>query len=119
MKEDFYKGLYEAEVEKNKELEQMLNCKKYFSETLPENTKFVILTKSNYDRMQKDLQKENIILQDKINKAIEFIEKNEDIDYNPTLDGSEDDSYNILPRSLCLFNEDLDRLVDILKGEDE
>lgn len=56
---------------------------------------------------------------ERINKAIEYIEENEYVDYNPTLDGSEDDSYMKLPRSLNLFNEGLDILLDILKGVDK
>jgi len=55
----------------------------------------------------------------KNNKAIKYIEENEVVDYNPTLDGSEDDSYMKLPRSLSLFNEGLDILLDILKGVDK
>ena len=39
-------------------LKQELNCKEYFSSTMPENTEFVILTKNNYDRQQKDIELE-------------------------------------------------------------
>lgn len=66
-----------------------------------------------------NLQEEIEKLQERIDKAIKYIEKKEYIDYNPTLDGSEDDSYNILPRSLSLYNEELDRLLNILQGSDK
>jgi regulator of replication initiation timing len=52
-----------------------------------------------------------------IKEVREYIEEKEYIDYNPTLDGSESDSYNILPRSLSLYNEELDKLLDILEKE--
>ena len=57
----------------NQSLKEKLNCKEYFSSTMPENTEFVILTKENYDRQQKDLALENIILKSRNEKAIECI----------------------------------------------
>ena len=66
---DHYKHLYSEvkkqkdELEKeNRQLKEKLNCKEYFSSTMPEGTEFVILTKNNYDRQQKDLVLENIQL---------------------------------------------------------
>jgi hypothetical protein len=50
--------------EENKKLKEKLNCKEYFSSTMPEDTEFVILTKNNYDRQQKDLALENIKLKE-------------------------------------------------------
>lgn len=64
--------------EENQKLKKQLNCKEYFSSTMPENTEFVILTKNNYDRQQKDLALENIELKkenEKLNKIIDELEK--------------------------------------------
>lgn len=63
--------------EENQKLKEQLNCKEYFSSTMPENTEFVILTKNNYDRQQKDLALENIELKEenqKLNKIIDELE---------------------------------------------
>ena len=40
---------------------------------MPENTEFVILTKNNYDRQQKDIQLELIDYKSRIEKAVEYI----------------------------------------------
>lgn len=64
--------------EENQKLKEQLNCKEYFSSTMPENTEFVILTKNNYDRQQKDLALENIQLKQenqKLNKIIDELER--------------------------------------------
>lgn len=69
---------YEQIEKENQKLKERLNCKEYFSSTMPENTEFVILTKNNYDRQQKDLALENIELKQenqKLNKIIEDIDK--------------------------------------------
>ena len=58
----------------NQSLKEKLNCKEYFSSTMPENTEFVILTKENYDKQQKDLALENIILKSKKEKAVELLQ---------------------------------------------
>lgn len=42
---------------------------------MPEDTEFVILTKANYDRQQKDIQLELIDYKSRCEKAIEYIEK--------------------------------------------
>lgn len=63
--------------EENQKLKEQLNCKEYFSSTMPEDTEFVILTKNNYDRQQKDLALENIELKqenEKLNKIIDELE---------------------------------------------
>jgi len=57
----------------NEKLKEELNCKEYFSSTMPENTEFVILTKENYDKQQKDLALENIILKSRNEKSSDFI----------------------------------------------
>lgn len=55
--------------EKNESLKVKLNCKEYFSSTMPENTEFVILTKENYDRQQKDIELELIDYKSRNEKA--------------------------------------------------
>lgn len=63
--------------EENQKLKEQLNCKEYFSSTMPEDTEFVILTKNNYDRQQKDLALENIELKQenkKLRKKIKYME---------------------------------------------
>jgi hypothetical protein len=57
----------------NEKLKEELNCKEHFSSTMPENTEFVILTKENYDKQQKDLALENIILKSRNEKFSDFI----------------------------------------------
>lgn len=58
----------------NERLKKALNCKEYFSSTMPEDTEFVILTKANYDRQQKDIQLELIDYKSRCEKAIELLE---------------------------------------------
>lgn len=88
----------------NQSLKEKLNCKEYFSSTMPENTEFVILTKENYDKQQKDLALENIILKSRNEKAIEYIK-------NTTLYG--------LRCGKTLLTNYLNDLLNILKGGDE
>lgn len=57
----------------NERLKEKLNCKEYFSSTMPEDTEFVILTKNNYDRQQKDIQLELIDYKSRVEKAVEYI----------------------------------------------
>ena len=59
--------------EENERLKTKLNCKEYFSATIPEDTEFVILTKENYDRQQKDIQIELIDYKSRCEKAIRYI----------------------------------------------
>ncbi len=61
--------------EENERLKTQLNCKEYFSATMPENTEFVILTKNNYDRQQKDIQLDLIDYKSRCEKALSIIEK--------------------------------------------
>ena len=61
--------------EENESLKNKLNCKEYFSSTMPENTEFVILTKNNYDRQQRDIELELIDYKSRIEKAVEYINK--------------------------------------------
>lgn len=67
--------------QENKQLKEVLNCKEYFSSTMPEDTEFVILTKNNYDRQQKDIQLELIEYKNRIDKAIEYIKNNKEKQY--------------------------------------
>lgn len=67
----------EKERKKNKELEKQLKCKKEFTKYLPKDTEFIILTKPDYDRQQEELQDKVFELQERIDKAIQTIEKNE------------------------------------------
>lgn len=80
-----YKELYLSEIEQlldyitnlqeeNKSLKEQLNCKEYFSSTMPEGTEFVILTKANYDRQQKDIELELIDYKSRCEKAIEYVD---------------------------------------------
>ncbi len=62
--------------ELNQELRQKLDCKEILKQGMPENTEFVILTKANYDRQQKDIELELIDYKLRVEKAIEYIEEN-------------------------------------------
>jgi regulator of replication initiation timing len=68
--------------QENERLKEELNCKEYFSSTMPEDTEFVILTKNNYDRQQKDIQLELIDYKSRCEKAIEYIQNNMQYDDN-------------------------------------
>lgn len=57
--------------QENQKLKEKLNCKEYFSSTMPEDTEFVILTKNNYDRQQKDIQLELIDYKSRVEKTTE------------------------------------------------
>lgn len=67
----------EKERKKNKELEKQLKCKKEYTKYLPEDVEFVLLTRPDYDRHQEELQDKVFELQERIDKAIQTIEKNE------------------------------------------
>lgn len=67
-----YKTLKKLQ-EENERLKEKLNCKEYFSSTMPKDTEFVILTKNNYDRQQKDIQLELIDYKLRVEKAVELI----------------------------------------------
>lgn len=60
----------------NERLKTALNCKEYFSSTMPEDTEFVILTKNNYDRQQKDIQFELIDYKSRCEKASDNLKRN-------------------------------------------
>lgn len=96
----------------NQSLKEKLNCKEYFSSTMPENTEFVILTKENYDRQQKDLALENITLKSRNEKAVEYIKN---IDY---FDGEISDDIENIPFKYAM-DTDIDELLNILQGGDE
>ena len=66
---------------KNKELEKQLNCKKEFTKYLPKDTEFIILTKPDYDRQQEELQDKVFELEERIDSAINYIEKYKTEDY--------------------------------------
>jgi len=90
---DHYKHLYSEvkkqkdELEKeNRQLKEKLNCKEYFSSTMPEDTEFVILTKNDYDRQQKDLALENIQLKKQKDDVVKFVNEYIQEDYYEKLD---------------------------------
>lgn len=86
----------------NERLKQKLNCKEYFSSTMPENTEFVILTKQNYDRQQKDIELELIDYKIRNEKAVEYIKKGktfETINVGQVVNKLQNDLLNILEGS--------------------
>lgn len=54
-------------------LNKLLNCKERLTKLLPPDTEFIILSKSVYERQEKDIEEIALELQDKIDKAIEYI----------------------------------------------
>ena len=54
-------------------LNKQLNCKERLTKLLPPDTEFIILSKSVYERQEKDIEEIALELQDKIDKAIEEI----------------------------------------------
>ena len=42
--------------EENERLKKQLNCKERLTKILPEDTEFIILSKSDYDRQEKDIE---------------------------------------------------------------
>ena len=58
----------------NKSLKEKLNCKEILKQGMPENTEFVILTKANYDRQQKDIELELIDYKSRVEKAVEWFD---------------------------------------------
>lgn len=60
---------FRAVERENKRLKGELNCKEYFSSIMSEDTEFVILTKNNYDRQQKDIELELIDYKSRLEKA--------------------------------------------------
>lgn len=99
-KEAMYDSLavdYRLAQEENERLKKTLNCKEYFSSTMPEDTEFVILTKNNYDRQQKDIQLELIDYKLRVEKAVEYIKENATSNYF-------DSKINMFRREIDLLN---------------
>ena len=92
--------------QENQKLKEKLNCKEYFSSTMPEDTEFVILTKNNYDRQQKDIQLELIDYKSRVDKAVEYIKEHIRID----------DEY---PAYMEMLVEERDNLLNILQNGSE
>ena len=107
---EHYKHLYSEvkkqkdELEKeNQQLKEKLNCKEYFSSTMPEDTEFVILTKNDYDRQQKDLALENIQLKKQKDDVVDFIHKE--------LDRFDCEGSMSISMRISYFEEDLLRML--------
>ena len=96
--------------EENERLKTKLNCKEYFSATMPEDTEFVILTKENYDRQEKDIQLELIDYKSRCEKATELIEKSrvKATSFFKQFDGD-----------LLKPKREVDKLLNLLNGGDE
>ena len=77
-----------------------------YKSMFPEDIEAIILTKEKYDEMLGIREYENIILRDRIDKAIEYIEQCEWEDYD-------DDT----PAEEKLYSINVLKLLDILKGE--
>ena len=106
-----------------KELEQLKKENKILKATMkplfPEDVEMICISKNDYDRLYGDLTYENIELQDRINKAIEYIE---------TLEKQEaykiEDNENGVPE-LKVDNEEYfvfckyNKLLNILKGDNK
>ena len=54
-------------------LNKQLNCKERLTKIMPPDTEFIILSKSDYERQETDIEEIALELQDKIDKAIEYI----------------------------------------------
>lgn len=97
----------------NERLKKALNCKEYFSSTMPEDTEFVILTKANYDRQQKDIQLELIDYKSRCEKGIEYIEDN-------WITYEDSKQFTAFDESLPVFIKEINELLNILQnGSDD
>lgn len=56
-------------------LNKLLNCKERLTKIMPPDTEFIILSKSDYERQETDIEEIALELRDKIEKAIEYINK--------------------------------------------
>lgn len=74
---------------------------KQFKNYFPDGVEAIVLTKEDYDRQLGKLQYENIILKDRIEKAIEYIETYIDFEDSSKLD----------------TKKELKELLDILKDD--
>ena len=64
-------------------LNKLLNCKERLTKIMPPDTEFIILSKSDYERQEKDIEEIALELRDKIDKAIDYIKWQYE---NPTYD---------------------------------
>ena len=62
-----------------------------------------------------DFVEENYIPKSKLKNVKNYIENKMDIVDNPTICGDEEDTITELPISLCLYNEDLRKLLELLE----
>lgn len=78
---------------------------KQYKSLFPDNVEVIVLTKEDYDRQLGQLQFENIILRDRIQKAIEYIEWNLDVNEEVI--------------EYINFDGNFKKVLDILKGSEE
>ena len=84
--------------EENEKYKKIFEGKERFSKIMPEDIDFIILSKSDYDRQEKDIQLELIDYKSRVNKAIEYI-------------------YQL--KQNAPDEEMLDKIINILNGGDE
>ena len=71
---------------------------------------------SKYEKqLDLDYVEENYIPKSKLKNVKNYIENKMDIVDNPTICGDEEDTITELPISLCLYNEDLRKLLELLE----
>lgn len=56
-------------------LKKQLNCKERLTKIMPPDTEFIILSKSDYERQEKDIEEVALELRDRIDKAIDNCKK--------------------------------------------
>ena len=61
--------------QENERYKKIFEGKEKFSKIMPEGTDFIILSKTDYDRQQEDIELNAIELKSRIDKSIEYIEK--------------------------------------------
>ena len=94
--------------EQLEELNSMLKDSDYLKDL---ENKIEIINKSINREHQ-----ENLLLKQRIDKAIEYITEKMEIDENPTICG-EEETITILPHWLNLCGEEIDELKGILRGD--
>lgn len=85
--------------EENENLKKQLNCKEIYSNYMPKDTEFIIMSKADYERQELDYKS-------RIDKAIEYIWSTK-YEYGDLEEDNED------------FDIDVYELLNILNGGDE
>ena len=86
-----------------KRLKKLLDCKERLTKIMPEGTEFIILTKADYERQEKDIELALIDYKSRCEKAVEIAKDLKQFVYDELVD-----------RNVCGATETHDKIINLL-----